>query len=164
MSHRAVDWAYEQQVANSRQRLVLDHLAYRANEALECWPAQSTIAAWAGLSVRTVRRALLELEQAHLIREVARHRHSDGSLGVKRYRLLVPAGWTRAAKPVDNGAHSEQPYGTQWPLGSAQVAARAGHHGRAESVKEHEQESVNARTGAREAQALIAQAARRFQL
>jgi hypothetical protein len=70
---------------------VLGSLARYANTAGECWPAQSTIARRLGLGLRTVVRAIADLETygyVYVIRQL--RTNGMGGKGVSRYLLLYP--------------------------------------------------------------------------
>jgi hypothetical protein len=62
MSHKAIDWAWDQDVRGT-QKLVLLCLANWADAAHETWPAMKTIAAMCSVSERAAREALRELER-----------------------------------------------------------------------------------------------------
>ena len=84
--------------AQTWRRLVLDAdlgpsaktvalaLSVFANGQGEAWPSRATLAAGAGVSVRTVVRAIRDLERVGLV-DVTRYR---GRTHTNRYRLVVP--------------------------------------------------------------------------
>lgn len=59
--------ALKQHAVSLPARLLLVHLCFYANDELECWPSQATLAAEADLSARQVRRLIDELQLAGLI-------------------------------------------------------------------------------------------------
>jgi DNA-binding MarR family transcriptional regulator len=59
-------WAWEQRVSPT-QKLVLLAFAGHANEVFDCWPSEARLGELTGLPVRTVRRAVHELEAKGLI-------------------------------------------------------------------------------------------------
>jgi predicted transcriptional regulator len=71
----------------SRAVTVFMYLKNRAGKDRQCFPAISTIAADVKLSKRTVERALVDLEQAGLLKRVHRFR-SKGGKSSNLYRLL----------------------------------------------------------------------------
>lgn len=82
MSHRAVTWAYDQDIQPSAAKFVLVTLANYADEHGYCYPSQSRLADDTGQSERTVRTHLAALEAAGVIRRERRfdkagHRTSD---------------------------------------------------------------------------------------
>ena len=84
MNYRATGWAYDLPLKGSRKP-VLSALADMADESNSCYPGQDKIAHMTGLSTRTVRRALDDLEADKLIERMARrdrsgHRSSDRSV------------------------------------------------------------------------------------
>lgn len=94
MSYKATNWAYEMKLT-SPMKPVLVALADMADEQASCFPGQEKIAAMTGLSVATVRRALVKLEGLGLISRQRRydqfgHRTSD------RYVLHLSVGVTES--------------------------------------------------------------------
>lgn len=87
MSHEATNWAYKLDLPMS-QKFVLIALADRADEHHSCFPGQKSLATMVGSSVETVRRALIGLEHAGLIRRERRNRAS-GYRTSDRYVLSV---------------------------------------------------------------------------
>lgn len=87
MSYRATNWAYELDI-KSPAKPVLVALADMADEASTCFPGQDRLAYMTGLSPRTVRRALDDLEAAGLITRTRRH-DTRGVRSSDRYRLSV---------------------------------------------------------------------------
>jgi hypothetical protein len=88
VSIEAMVWAKRTPTGSPTRRLVLYVLADYADENGTCWPSQRTIASQTELSERTVRRALAELEEAHLVTRVQQSR-PDGSRTTDRYQLAL---------------------------------------------------------------------------
>ena len=86
MSLRALAWAWEQELTNPTQKLVLLAIADHANDDGLCWPSMSHVANRCLLSTRQVQRITGTLEQHGLISR-ARRRRADGSLGTYTYHL-----------------------------------------------------------------------------
>jgi DNA-binding transcriptional MocR family regulator len=70
------------------QRAVLLVLADRADDSGQCWPSHSTLARESGLARSTVKKVLLQLREAGLIRWEQR-RDDSGDLTSNRYFLAV---------------------------------------------------------------------------
>lgn len=108
-------WALAQTTGNPTRKVVLLALADRASQDdWSCWPSQTTIANETELGERTVRRALLELEQLGLIGRV--HRMRVGGRGRWSDMYTLAGGPARLSTadpstgqsgrlntPVDNG-------------------------------------------------------------
>lgn len=95
MSIKAINWAIMQEGLAPSPKLVLIVLANRANEQFKAWPSIETICRESGLSNRTARRALCELEKASLIE------HSGFSFRAKCYLLKVPSGFKMTVETAD---------------------------------------------------------------
>jgi hypothetical protein len=101
----------------STKKLVLLGLADHADaEGGSCFPYQKTLAAMTNLSVRSVRKALAELEAAGIIERCSR-RSSKGRATSDSYRLkylpdakdsAVPGPTDRARRPEEQSAASQQ--------------------------------------------------------
>lgn len=87
MSYQAINWAYEVALRQT-PKAVLVALANFADESNECFPGQERLAKMAGVSVRTVSRALKDLEELGLIRRSSRYR-DNGWRTSDRYVLAV---------------------------------------------------------------------------
>lgn len=91
MSNAALKWAFEQKVGNPARKAVLISLAEQADDRMfSCWPGQQLIADRTELGIRTVRRALAELETAGLVARKPRY-DSKGHRTSDRYVLSLPA-------------------------------------------------------------------------
>lgn len=87
MSFQAVSWAWELNGLTATQKLVLMGLASYADEdEATCFPGQKTLAKRANVSVRTVQRALKELEILGAISRARRFRE-DGSRTSDGYKV-----------------------------------------------------------------------------
>ncbi|MCE2563361.1 helix-turn-helix domain-containing protein [Komagataeibacter sp. FNDCF1] len=95
MSIKAINWALMQAALAPSPKLVLIVLANRANAQFKAWPSIETICRESGLSDRTARRALSELEKASLIE------HVGFSFRAKCYLLKVPTGFEMPVEAAD---------------------------------------------------------------
>jgi len=87
VSYKATAWAYDLPLIGP-QKFVLVALADMADEEHSCYPGQRRLSTMTGFSVRTVQRALEQLEAHGLITR----EHRQGSRGFRtsdRYRLSV---------------------------------------------------------------------------
>jgi len=89
MSHIAVTWARKVKAGSPTRKFVLIALAEYADEDGSCYPSQKTIANLTELSVKTVERAIKNLEDQGLLKRERRHRTSDGSRTSDRFYLNV---------------------------------------------------------------------------
>lgn len=87
MSNQALTWAFGTDLPPS-SKFVLVVLADYADDEHSCYPGQDKIAQRTGAGVRTVRRALADLEGAGYIRRVHRYK-SSGYRTSDRYELAV---------------------------------------------------------------------------
>lgn len=87
MSYRALNWAWEADLPMA-QKFVLVALADMADEQETCFPGQERLGRMIGATDRTVRAALVKLEDAGLISRTQR-RGSDGMRTSDRYSLHV---------------------------------------------------------------------------
>ena len=104
MSLEAMNWAWEQPVAKSTNKLVLLALADHANSDGECWPSMKRIAERSDISPRHVSRAINELVDLGLVEKASRRRHGGQYRGWD-YRVLVhrtPAS-SGPPRPVTSG-------------------------------------------------------------
>jgi helix-turn-helix protein len=104
MSVQAISWAMEVECPSSTAKLVLICLANYSDSEGVSFPGQETIAKNAGVTSRTVRRALLELEGANLICRGHRQR-ANGSRTSDFYQLKS----NRSGCPVDTENEVIQP-------------------------------------------------------
>ncbi len=86
MSIEAITLAKRVEGLIPRDRFVLFVLADYANDDLEAWPRQATIASDTGYNRTTVNRALKSLEDEGLLTSLQEQR-GDGGNSTKRYRL-----------------------------------------------------------------------------
>lgn len=85
MSIRAIRWVWGHALP-STHKLVLVVLADMADDAGHCWPSIKTVAKQCGISTRSVRRILRDLEDQRLLTAESRQRE-DGSRTSNLYRL-----------------------------------------------------------------------------
>lgn len=111
-------WAKAATVGSPTRKAVLLVLADYADEAGSCFPGQETLARITELGVRTVRRALAELEDAGVIRREERRR-PDGLRTSDRYHLVMTTGHSGRVDPPEPVPHR--------PLTTASPATAAGH-------------------------------------
>lgn len=99
MSNAALTWAMSTRVGSSTRKLVLLVLADRANDDnWSTWVGQETIAVETELSVRSVGRALAEMEHAGVI-ERSQRRRGDGFRSSDLIRLNMA--WEPEDEPPD---------------------------------------------------------------
>lgn len=89
MSYKATAWAWDLQLDSSR-KLVLLALADMADESFSCFPGQERLAAMTGMTARSVRNCLVELDGSGLLTRLRRSR-DDGTRTSDRYVLNVGA-------------------------------------------------------------------------
>ena len=90
MSLEAVDWALRKvQGISPTQKLVLICLANHVGPDGTCWPSQSTVSEYSGLSRETINRTLGSLEKQGIILSVQRRDQSGRDLA-KTYILNLP--------------------------------------------------------------------------
>ena len=107
MSNAALTWAMSTKVGSSTRKLVLLVLADRANDDnWSTWVGQETIAAETELSVRSVGRALAELERDGVI-ERSQRRRGDGFRSSDLIRLNMQ--WEPADPPPDSELSTVSP-------------------------------------------------------
>lgn len=87
MSAEALNWAKNFEVASPTQKAVLLILADYADSEWSCFPGQETIARMACTSVRTVRRIMVEWEEAGLISR--QHRKAKEGRGRTSDRIYI---------------------------------------------------------------------------
>lgn len=113
MSLEAMNWAWEQPVSKSTNKLVLLALADHANADGECWPSMKRIAERSDISPRQVSRAINELVELGLI-EKANRRRFGGQYRGWDYRVLVQRTSTSGGhpRPVTSGHPRPSPADT----------------------------------------------------
>ncbi|UHD15031.1 DnaT-like ssDNA-binding domain-containing protein [Thiocapsa bogorovii] len=109
MSRAARDWAWDCRGLTPAQRLVLLALAEHADEAGDCWPSLSRLAARAEVDRRTVTRCLAALEARGLIQRTrSRPQRTLYSLAVGASPAQAPirdeeTAWGSEPIPLDDG-------------------------------------------------------------
>lgn len=77
MSVAAITWAMQRRLGSATLKYVLLALANHADDDGKCWPSQEHLAGTTELSIRSVRRSLVELEERCLIHREERPRRDD---------------------------------------------------------------------------------------
>lgn len=85
MSIRAIRWVWGHFLPTTH-KLVLLALADMADDVGHCWPSVQTVAKQCGISTRTVRRIIRDLEESKLLTSESRQRE-DGSRTSNLYLL-----------------------------------------------------------------------------
>jgi hypothetical protein len=88
MSLRALTWAWEQELTNPSEKLVLLAIADHANDDGMCWPSMSHVAERCLLSTRQIQRITEQLVHYGLVTRERRKR-PDGTLGTYTYTLNI---------------------------------------------------------------------------
>ena len=88
MSLRALTWAWEQELTNPSEKLVLLAIADHANDDGMCWPSMSHVAERCLLSTRQIQRITEQLVDYGLVTRERRKR-PDGTLGTYTYTLNI---------------------------------------------------------------------------
>jgi hypothetical protein len=117
MSYRALNWAWEADLPTS-QKFVLVALADMADEHESCFPGQERLGRMIGATDRTVRAALVKLEESGLISRTQR-RGADGMRTSDRYvlhtnRKILPV-VESPETDVDLTGNLRQPHRKQLP-------------------------------------------------
>lgn len=112
MSAEAMKWAKRQPITGTPKAVLLA-LAWYANKNGVGWPSQQTLADYAGLGVRTVRRALVTLEDRNAIR---RRPRSRGAYGRSSDHIELPI-W-REVTPLKRAVRPSLPTGQSGRLRS----------------------------------------------
>lgn len=132
MSFQAMAWAVDQKLP-TREKFVLLMLANRTNhDTGRCDPSHKRIAEDCGMSVSTVKRAIMTLEDGGYV--VAENRSANSVKLPNQYRLLL-----------DRGVGSHRPHPGHTDLSPVHAEPRVGSH-RPEGVGSHrpiKQESLN---------------------
>lgn len=123
MSVGTIDWAYKVQLpptppdlTKSTAKLVLLCLANHCDMEHACRPKQKTIAEHAGLSVRSVGKAIAWLEEVGAIVRQKWYDHQTGRRVSTFYRLAVPEDAPQLPE-APAGSPPEAPAGKNLPLG-----------------------------------------------
>ncbi len=90
MSFQAMAWASEQTTGSCVRKAVLYAISNHANKDGECYLRVSTICEEAEVGDRAARLALTDLEEMGLLGK-ERPRRADGTLGILRFTLPLPA-------------------------------------------------------------------------
>lgn len=88
MNYKAMEWAFEQPLADSSAKFLLVAIAGHAGRDLSCFPSHNRLAKMTGMSVRTVTRKVDVLQEAGLIQVTTRKR-PNGSFTSSEYVLLM---------------------------------------------------------------------------
>lgn len=89
MSILALAWAKRQRTGSATRKLVLLTLADYADDTGMAWPSQQTLAEDTELNVRSIRRALIDLEKLPLIKRYKRAPMPSGERQSDRIQLLL---------------------------------------------------------------------------
>jgi hypothetical protein len=109
MSIQAMAWAKRQKCGNPSMKAVLLAIADYADENGKAWPSQTRLAEDTELDKRTIRRALLSLEDKGYLRR-EEYTRSDNSRGADRIFLaLSPVLVSGGGDTVSGGVGSECP-------------------------------------------------------
>lgn len=112
MSIAAWQWAVTKTVSGAAAKAVLAHLAVRANEHHTCWPGIDEIATATQINERTVRRAITELVEAGLIRQLYRYHRKDAGRRSCRYLVMVH-GANTPLPPKKDWVNEREPAGVK---------------------------------------------------
>lgn len=88
MNYKAMEWAFEQPLADSSAKFLLVAIAGHAGRDLSCFPSYKRMSAMTGMSVRTITRKVDVLQEAGLIQVTTRKR-PNGSFTSSEYLLLM---------------------------------------------------------------------------
>ena len=88
MNYKAMEWAFEQPLADSSAKFLLVAIAGHAGRDLSCFPSYGRLSDMTGMSVRTVTRKVSVLQEAGLISVTIRKR-PNGSYTSSKYTLLM---------------------------------------------------------------------------
>lgn len=105
MSVQALSCAFAIRGISASEKLVLLALANYANEKMQCWPSQETLAEDTELGARTVWGALKVLEEHRILSRISRKR-ADGTRSTDVFTLHFAG--TVSAQPVANPAKSDR--------------------------------------------------------
>ncbi len=117
MSVGAIDWAFKVQGVFAPHKLVLLALANFANNVNQSWASQSTLAKMTGLTTKTIRKALKDLEADGFISREERRRE-DGSratdlitLNIAQLGTHQPENPSGGGEPPSGGVGNDVPGG-----------------------------------------------------
>ena len=117
MSVGAIDWAFKVQGVFAPGKLVLLALANFANNMNQSWASQSTLAKMTGLTTKTIRKALKDLEAEGFINREERRRE-DGSrasdlitLNIAQVGTQQPENPSGGGEPPSGGVGNDVPGG-----------------------------------------------------
>ena len=102
MSVGAIDWAFKVQGVFAPGKLVLLALANFANNMNQSWASQSTLAKMTGLTTKTIRKALKDLEAEGFINREERRRE-DGSRASDLITLNIGKGGNQQPENPSGG-------------------------------------------------------------
>jgi len=88
MNYKAMEWAFEQPLADSSAKFLLVAIAGHAGRDLSCFPSYGRLSDMTGMSVRTITRKVNTLQKAGLISVTIRKR-PNGSYTSSKYTLLM---------------------------------------------------------------------------
>jgi pyocin large subunit-like protein len=88
MNYKAMEWAFEQPLADSSAKFLLVAIAGHAGRDLSCFPSYNRLSKMTGMSVRTLNRKVIVLQDAGLIKVTTRKR-PNGSFTSSEYVLLM---------------------------------------------------------------------------
>lgn len=134
MSYKATHWAYELPVSGSA-KAVLVALADMADEGGTCFPGQDRLSAMTGWSVRTVSRALSELEEMGAISRFRRY-GKGGFRTSDRYQLNLLFGADDLPAKLPTGQNAYLPTSAGLPANEGDLTGqndRAKNHQRTTS-------------------------------
>lgn len=97
MSYDAQAWARKIRTGSPTLKAILMSLANRSNDEHACWPSQETISSDTEFDVRTVRRALLKLEDMGILRRQTR---TNGRSDMIFLNMSTPESPKRHSKAV----------------------------------------------------------------
>jgi DNA-binding MarR family transcriptional regulator len=128
MSGRVVGWAFAQPDLSASQKLTLVALADNASDDGTCWPSQTALASKTGLSERTVRTSLGELEKRDLLSRQSRLREDGRGRTSDLYSLAVddqPATASARSRPTGNLRHDQPATAAREPSGEPSRSSSA---------------------------------------
>ena len=103
MSVQAIDWALRKvRGVTPTQKLILIALGNHAGPDGTCWPAQTTLSEYTGLSREAIYRNIAELEKQGFLRSVRRKDENGRDLS-KTYKLNLIKGETEDLTGASGG-------------------------------------------------------------